>query len=133
MVSWCITAMMDPTMAGRFELWSRFVDPGRFVMILRVRIGRRGVAGVLYDCSSLGSSEGAIVIVVVGCRLSSPVFSFSFISNKKREFEIKSAVILNFNRNFEVEFVFEESESKIIFKINSGKKNRNLESEIFLK
>jgi len=77
--------------------------------------------------------RGCIVIVVVGCRLSSPVFSFSFISNKKREFEIKSAVILNFNRNFEVEFVFEESESKIIFKINSGKKNRNLKSEIFLK
>ena len=46
----CITAMMDPTLVGSFELWSRFVDPGRgrfVVTILRVRIGRRGIAGVV--------------------------------------------------------------------------------------
>jgi len=47
----CITAMiMDPTLVGSFELWSRFVEPGRgrfVVTILRVRIGWRGIAGVV--------------------------------------------------------------------------------------
>ena len=85
-------------MAGRFELWSRFVDPGRFVMILRVRIGRRGVAGVLYDRSSLGSSEGAIVIIVVGCR--SPIlFIFIHFQQKGWLRDGRQPILLSFAMN----------------------------------